>query len=42
MPTFEKNLEKNGIEISFDSIPDEEVRSELKINGFRWHRANKL
>lgn len=42
MPTFEKNLEKNGIEISFDSIPDEEVRSELKRNGFRWHRANKL
>lgn len=42
MPTFEKNLEKNGIEISFDNIPDEEVRSELKRNGFRWHRANKL
>ena len=42
MPTFEKNLEKNGIEISFDSIPEEEVRSELKRNGFRWHRANKL
>lgn len=42
MPAFEKNLEKNGIEISFDSIPDEEVRSELKRNGFRWHRANKL
>ena len=42
MPAFEKNLEKNGIEISFDSMPDEEVRSELKRNGFRWHRANKL
>lgn len=42
MPAFEKNLEKNGIEISFDSIPDEEVRSELKRNGFRWHRAKKL
>ena len=42
MPAFEKNLEKNGIEISFDSIPDEEVRSELKRNGFRWHRTKKL
>ena len=42
MPTFNRNTEKNGLEISFEGIPDESVRTELKNNGFRWHRANKF
>lgn len=42
MPTFNRNTEKNGLEISFEGIPDEFVRTELKENGFRWHRANKF
>ena len=42
MPTFNRNTEKNGLEISFEGIPDESVRAELKNNGFRWHRANKF
>lgn len=42
MPAFNRNTEKNGLEISFEGIPDESVRTELKNNGFRWHRANKF
>lgn len=42
MPTFNRNTDKNGLEISFEGIPDESVRTELKNNGFRWHRANKF
>lgn len=36
------NEEKNGIELSFTDKPSEEVRAELKANGFRWHRVNKV
>ena len=32
MPTFNRNKEKNGLEISFEGIPDESVRTELKNN----------
>lgn len=42
MPSYNRNIEKNGLEISFEGIPDDSVRSELKENGFRWHRANKF
>lgn len=42
MLTSNRNTEKNGLEISFEGIPDESVRTELKNNGFRWHRANKF
>lgn len=34
--TVEANQEENRLQIFFDSKPDEEVRSELKANGFRW------
>lgn len=42
MPTFNRNTEKNGLEISFEGIPSDSVRTELKEKGFRWHRANKF
>lgn len=42
MPTFTRNTAKNGLEISFECSPDESVRTELKENGFKWHRANKF
>lgn len=42
MPTYNRNIEKNGLEISFESVPAEEIRSALKENGFRWHRINGL
>lgn len=41
MTTYTINEAKKGIEISFDSIPNIETRSELKSNGFRWHPKNK-
>ena len=31
------NDEKNGIEVYFDAIPNEEIREKLKQNGFRWN-----
>lgn len=36
-----ENLEKHGVELYFDSIPDTEFRNLLKENGFRWHRTKK-
>ena len=41
MARLEKNIEKNGLEIYFESIPSEEIRDEMKGLGFRWHRAKK-
>ena len=41
MPKFNRNIEKHGLEISFEGIPSDSVRAELKDLGFRWHRANK-
>lgn len=38
--TINNNTEKNGIEITFDGKPSEEIRTALKANGFRWHSAN--
>ena len=35
------NTEKNGIELYFKGKPSEEVRKNLKDNGFRWTRFNK-
>ena len=40
--TVSFNEEKNGIEIKFNYKPSEEVRTELKLNGFRWSRFNKI
>lgn len=39
--TMKLNEEKNGVEIYFTNIPSEEVRTELKSNGFKWSRFNK-
>lgn len=36
------NEELNGIEIRFVGIPSEEIRNELKSNGFRWSRKQKM
>lgn len=33
------NSEKNRLQIFFDSIPPEEVRSDLKCHGFQWARS---
>ncbi|AJA41504.1 hypothetical protein AXJ14_gp185 [Geobacillus virus E3] len=40
--TYTINNELNGIEISFTSVPSEEVRNELKANGFRWSKYKKV
>lgn len=34
------NVEENRLQIRFDAIPEESVRSSLKGNGFRWSRFN--
>lgn len=34
--TVEANTEENRLQIFFDHKPEEDVRSELKANGFRW------
>ena len=36
MATYKINEKLNGIEISFEAKPSEEVRSNLKAAGFRW------
>lgn len=36
------NPEKNGIELSFNSKPVEEIRTKMKDLGFRWHRQKKI
>lgn len=35
-----ENAEENRLQLFFDSIPSEEVRSKLKNNAFRWSRYN--
>lgn len=40
--TIRRNTEKNGIEIIFDSKPDDDVLAALKKNGFRWSKFQKL
>ena len=36
------NKEFNGIELSFESKPAQDVRNEMKAAGFRWHSVKKL
>ena len=36
------NEEKNGIELKFDSRPEQEVLNRLKEMGFRWHSQKKI
>lgn len=42
MTTYRINEEFNGIEITFESKPADDIRSTLKENGFRWHKAKGL
>ena len=35
------NDDKNGVEIYFNNKPSEEIRTQLKSNGFRWSKYNK-
>jgi|GEM_PF-1957962 len=39
--TMKLNDDKNGVELYFTDKPSEEIRTELKVNGFRWSRFNK-
>lgn len=39
--TLHENKEENRIQFLFNSIPSEEIRSELKHSGFRWSPTNK-
>lgn len=36
------NQEKNGIEVKFDGKPDTEILENLKANGFRWSKYQKI
>lgn len=40
--TYTLNKELNGIEITFTGIPSEEIRNELKAQGFRWSKYKKV
>lgn len=40
--TIRENAEKNGVEIIFNSRPDDEVLTLLKSSGWRWSRFNGL
>ncbi|MDD3038854.1 DUF3560 domain-containing protein [Bacteroides sp.] len=35
-----ENSEENRLQLFFDGVPDEEIRSQLKHNAFRWSRFN--
>ena len=41
MSHYELNEERNGVEIYFDSFPSDEIRAELKANGWRWAPSKK-
>ena len=36
-----RNVEENRLQILFDEIPGDEIRSALKSHGFKWSRRNK-
>ena len=42
MATLAINRELNGIEITFDAKPAQEIINTLKKSGFRWHNVKKL
>ncbi len=42
MPEVRRNLEKDGIEISFPNKPEDSVLDWLKKNHYRWSRYNKV
>jgi hypothetical protein len=39
--TYKLNEELNGIELYFSAVPSENVRNELKANGFKWSKFKK-
>lgn len=36
------NQEKNGIELHFTDKPSQEIREQIKMNGFRWSKYQKI
>ena len=42
MMTLTINQELNGIEVAFDSKPEQSTLNTLKENGFRWHKVKKI
>ena len=36
-----RNIERNGVEIRFNMIPDDEIRNQLKQNKWRYSKYNK-
>lgn len=42
MMTLTINQELKGIEVSFDSKPEQATLNTLKANGFRWHNVKKI
>lgn len=42
MIKYEINEELNGIEITFEEKPSEEIRNALKASRFRWHKVKKI
>lgn len=39
--SMQKNSEHKGIELYFQDKPSEQVRTELKNTGYRWHKTKK-
>lgn len=40
--TVIRNLEHDGLEITFSDVPSAKVRTALKSNGFRWHNGKHV
>ena len=40
--TINRNLEHNGLEITFSGVPSAKVRTGLKSNGFHWHNGRQI
>lgn len=40
--TVTRNLEHNGLEITFSDCPSAKTRTALKSNGFRWHNVKHI
>ena len=39
---WRRNEEHKGLEVVFPSSPKAEIRTALKVNGFRWHNTKKM
>ena len=40
--TVTRNLEHNGLEITFSGVPSAKIRTSLKSNGFHWHNSKQI